>query len=272
MKKFVLIVLTIITASILAFSLVACGNNVPTDKLLRLNFCNNDFVETFVYSVSGKVGDSVVNGTLTFKISPSDGGYVIERTQEMDDGTKFFGRVKFSKSGSFLPSESLLTTEKNGEKSTEKIVYDGKKLRFFVAKGDSIPVETPATEHEIASPYYDNMQFYTIIRGATFAKKFNLAFNTFAPRENRVVKLQCSLGSTENKKYTVSGNEGAVDCQAVYVALTSAPVTTNQAFRAYYAKSDIELANQYKLKQVLVEFVENGFTYTLKDASATSAS
>ena len=87
------------------------------------------------------------------------------------------------------------------------------------------------------------------------------------------MKLQCSLGATENKGYTIGGEANSTDCQVVYIALTSAPVSTNQAFRAYYAKSDIALSNHhnYKLKQTLVEFVEGNFTYTLKDASATKA-
>lgn len=78
-------------------------------------------------------------------------------------------------------------------------------------------------------------------------------------------------GRNRNKGYTIGGEANSTDCQVVYIALTSAPVSTNQAFRAYYAKSEIALSNHYKLKQTLVEFVEGNFTYTLKDASATKA-
>lgn len=184
MKKVILVILTVIIASVLAFSLTACNSNVATDKLLRLNWCDGGFTETFTYSVSGKVGETLVTGTLTLTIKPAGSGYVIERQQTMDDGTTINGSVSFSKSGSFLPSESVLTTEKGGVKTTQKVVYDGKKVRFYQADGDTIPEGTAASEHDISSPYYDNMQFYTIIRGASFDKKFNLAFNTFAPGEN----------------------------------------------------------------------------------------
>ena len=271
MKKVILVILTVIITSILALSLVACNSNVATDKLLRLNWCDEDFTESFTYSVSGKVGDAIVTGSLVLTIKPVENGYVIERVQTMDDGTIMRGSVRFSKSGSFLPSESVLTTEKDGAKTTQKVVYDGKKVKLYQADGDVIPEGTSASEHDISSPYYDNMQFYTIIRGASFDKKFNLAFNTFAPNENNVVKLQCSLGSNENKGYTINGEANSMDCQVVYIALTSAPVSTNQSFRAYYAKSDIQLSNHYKIKQALIEFVEGDFTYTLKDASATKA-
>lgn len=271
MKKVILIILTVITVSILALSLAACSSNVSTDKLLRLNWCSDDFTETFTYSVSGKVDGNLVTGSLVLTIKPADGGYVVEREQVMDDGTVITGSVKFSKSGSFLPSESVRIDNKNGTKTVQKTVYDGKKVSCYRADGDVIPEGTSATEYEIASPYYDNLQFYTIIRGATYDKKFNLSFNTFAPAENKVVKLQCSLGSTENKSYVVNSEAGSVDCQVVYVALTSAPVSTNQSFKAYYAKSDIRLDSGYALKQTLVEFTESSFTYTLTDASATKA-
>ncbi|MDY3235985.1 MAG: hypothetical protein SOW89_04070, partial [Eubacteriales bacterium] len=114
MKKVILVILTVIIASVLAFSLTACNSNVATDKLLRLNWCDGGFTETFTYSVSGKVGETLVTGTLTLTIKPAGSGYVIERQQTMDDGTTINGSVSFSKSGSFLPSESVLTTEKGG--------------------------------------------------------------------------------------------------------------------------------------------------------------
>ena len=86
MKKVILVILTVIIASVLAFSLTACNSNVATDKLLRLNWCDGGFKETFTYSVSGKVGETLVTGTLTLTIKPAGSGYVIERQQTMEIG------------------------------------------------------------------------------------------------------------------------------------------------------------------------------------------
>ncbi|UKI47559.1 MAG: hypothetical protein L6V82_06650 [Clostridiales bacterium] len=141
MKKVILVILTVIIASVLAFSLTACNSNVATDKLLRLNWCDGGFTETFTYSVSGKVGETLVTGTLTLTIKPAGSGYVIERQQTMDDGTTINGSVSFSKSGSFLPSESVLTTEKGGVKTTQKVVYDGKKSGFIRRTATRFPKE-----------------------------------------------------------------------------------------------------------------------------------
>lgn len=268
MKRKLLIIFTVITALTSVFALCACNSKTSTDKLLRINWSSDGFSETFVYEASGKIGDEAVTGTLTITVSPETDGFSITRTQIMSNGDKIDGKVYFTNNGNFAPTESICTFSADGVIQTQKIVYDGKKVRFYSSDGDSVPADATPVEYDISSPYYDNMQFYTIIRGATFDKNYNLSFKTFVPNEGRVVTLTTALGATENVPYSIGENDFSVDCQRVFLSLNQSN-SGGKTISVYYATTELTLSNGYKVKQVPIKISESKFTYTLTDLSAS---
>lgn len=265
MKKTIFILAVSLCVLILTFSLAACNNTTSTEKLLERNWPENG-TETFTYSVTH--GDSNV-GTLVMSVTNIDGGYRIERSQTMTNGDVITGYVNFSNMSSkfaFPPLESSCTQTIAGVTSTDKIVYNGGNITYFHADGATIPEETSGVNHDISTPYYDNMQFYTIIRGADFGNKFSLAFNVFVPAENGVVPLTCTLGNNENLAYKLSEADASVDCQLVNIYRKQ--TVAGEPLKAYYSKSDIT-ADGKTVKQALIRFIENSYTYSLTDITVS---
>lgn len=265
MKNKLIILAVSLCVLTLTLSLAACNNTTTTEKLLERNWPENG-KETFTYSVT--TGNSVV-GTLVLSVANIDGGYRIERNQTMTNGDIITGYVNFSNMSSkfaFPPLESSCTQTVAGVTDTDKIVYNGGNITCYHADGATISEDTAGINHEISTPYYDNMQFYTIIRGADFGNKFSLSFNVFVPAENGVVPLTCSLGNNENLSYKLSDADAAVDCQLVNIYRKQS--VAGEPLKAYYSKSNITVGGK-TVKQALIRFIENNYTYSLTDITVS---
>ena len=260
MKKFLLI--TILAACVCAFT--ACNSNVSTDKLLYCNWPENG-KETFTYQI--KKGDAVV-GQLVQSIENIAEGFKLSVNQTMSNGDTVTGYVTFANLSGYYPLESVRTfTKSNGEVTTQKVVYSGGKASYFTAEAAAIPDETEGQSTSISAPYYDNLQFYTIIRGAAYNNKFNFSFSLFIPNETKVAKIACSLSGTETLSYfiTVDGEAQEVSCQLINVIRSQK--ISGVPNKAYYATSDISVGDK-KVKQALVKFIEGEYSYNLVAISA----
>lgn len=254
MKKIILILMIIASA----FALTACNNNVSTDKLLYRNWPKTG-KETFTYDVTYN-GQGA--GTLTQSVENVDGGYLVTVTQTMLNGDTTTGTVKFANTGAFAfpPVESTKTSTIDGKTITQHIVYGGNSISYYEADGAVIPEGEESKSYSLSAPYYDNMQFYTVIRGAKFNNKFSLSFNLFIPNEKTSVKISCSLSSTESLTYRVAGTDGTVTCQSV--ALYRSGSIAGEPIKTYYATSDITVGGK-AVKQALVKFIEGQYVYSL---------
>ncbi len=268
MKKIIAIFILIISTCALA----ACNSNVSTDKLLYCNWPENG-KETFTYVVtapSENGGAAEVVGKLVQTVESKDGGFLITVSQVMNNGDSVNGYVKFANLAGYLPTESLrtyTTSSGAGSVSTQKIVYSGGNATYFHADAAEIPDGTEGVSTAIASPYYDNMQFYTIIRGAAFNNKFNLSFNLYIPNEEKLAKIGCAMSGTENLNYfiTEGGESKSVSCQLINISRSQK--ISGAPNKAYYATEEITVGEK-KVKQALVKFIEGNFTYNLVSIAA----
>lgn len=263
MKKAFIFAILIVSALCLTVGLTACSSNVTTDKLIRRNWSETD-TETFTYEIFENDNKA---GTLVQSVKPLGNreGYELNFEQTMINGDKWTATVKFSSVGSassFPPLESVRTMLINGRQLTQKLVYSNSGVTFFTSDTDSIPADTTGQTFDISAPYYDNMQFYTILRGAAFNNKFNLSFNTFVPNENQIVKLACNLGAAESQDYTLGGEAKAVNCQ--HVKIFRNQQITGQPINAYYSTEDINVGGK-TVKQALIKFIEDNYIYKLID-------
>lgn len=267
MKRTSLRVAVAVTAALLISLLAGCNSAIGTEKLIKRSWLPDTGTgrETFVYAVKK---DGVPAGTLTLSVTDTEKGYRIERSQTMLNGDSVTGRVDFDRSSRpfpFPPRESVCARNIGGKVSAYRIRYGNGKALYSSAEGAEVPGNAPEKSFGIKSPFYDNMQFYTILRGAEFGKKFNLTFNVFIPAEGTTAAVSCVMSGNRTVSYRIDGKDGQTDCQALTISrVQSVP---GEPITAFYATRDLT-AGDRKLRQALVSFTESGYEYTLTDASA----
>ncbi|MEG1613252.1 MAG: hypothetical protein RR357_03695 [Clostridia bacterium] len=150
-----------------------------------------------------------------------------------------------------------------GKYKTERILYNGNKADLYITNTNGVQADTQKQVIELPSPYYDNLQLYTILRAATLSSKFSFGFSIYVPSEAQMVKLSCAYAGIESvpSLFSVGGIAQSYNCTKV--SLTRNQQVTGSSSFAYFSNTFKQ--GGYSYNQVAVKILEGNMTYTLKN-------
>ena len=272
MKKSILIVvIMILVASTLIFT--GCGGAAPFQKKIGNNapwIGNNDKVETNVYDVESKQGDSVIKGEYTFSIE-----YLHDTDVTVDSKTltKFVGyRMKSQltmENGDNIQTEILCQTTMRpmiakskstigGVEKSYIAEYGKKSVDYTLVKDGKSSDGSIKIKDYFTSPFADNTMMYMLARCLTSSLPgFTIAVPSFD--NNTTNNVVCGI-------QTVKKDENKMDVLGQTYEFTLVELAYNRTFpgrgeplRCYISNAPIEGT----LRPIL-KIVEGGTTYTLK--------
>ena len=226
MKKSALVIVIMLTV-VACLSLTACNSSTPQGQL------GNYFApyEKFVYDVAHTTEEGVISGKYTIEIEQFDGGditvgdvlvkkqpsgHVINTYLDIDgtqiESTCFF--VNVSSNSFYVPRSSFRKVTVDGTESYRvQINYTTSGAKYTLTEnGESKKTGTL----ELSSPFYDNNEFYTMLRGAsTMGTAFSMSYGVaiVAPNEIAVATVSASCTSTKTLSAPAKAfKDGKVSC------------------------------------------------------------
>ena len=283
MKKSALIIVIMLMV-VACFSLTACNSSTPQGQL------GNYFApyEKFVYDVAHTTDDGVINGTYTIEIEQFDGGdiavgdvlvknqpsgHIINSYLDIDgtqiESSCFF--VNVSSNSFYVPRSSFRKVIVDGTESYRvQINYTSSGAKYTLSENGKAKKTGTL---EISSPFYDNTEFYTMLRGAsTMGTAFSMSYGVaiVAPNEIAVATLSASCTSTKTLSAPEKAfKDGKVSCYKTTV--TRSTTVAGISYTVYYATSSVTSINGSAVRSIvrpIVKIVEGDVVYTLSDISA----
>lgn len=292
MKKSVLFLICVALICVACLTLTACNNATPQGQL------GNYFSKYEKYTYAVHDSKNNINGTYELEIKEyaetknsvvlSDGftlenksaGHLIKSTLNIGSKTYVTACYYTNVSGNsyYLPQGSYKSVTDNGtELYSVKVTYSaGSKstnANYTLTENGKTPKKGSLS---LKSPYYDNLEFYTMLRGAsTMGTSFSMSYNValVAPNEITSATISASCSSTEkvsNLPETVFDG-GKADCYKVSISRNTKVAGTS--YTVYYAKSNVKKLNGVDcrpLVRVMTKIVEGDVTYTLSGVEASN--
>lgn len=283
MKKSALVIVIMLTV-VACLSLTACNSSTPQGQL------GNYFApyEKFVYDVAHTTEEGVISGKYTIEIEQFDGGditvgdvlvkkqpsgHVINTYLDIDgtqiESTCFF--VNVSSNSFYVPRSSFRKVTVDGTESYRvQINYTTSGAKYTLTEnGESKKTGTL----ELSSPFYDNNEFYTMLRGAsTMSTSFSMSYGVaiVAPNEIAVATVSASCTSTETLSAPAKAfKDGKVSCYKTTISRST--TVAGISYTVYYAASHVTSINGSAVRSIvrpIVKIVEGDVVYTLSDISA----
>lgn len=283
MKKSALVIVIMLTV-VACLSLTACNSSTPQGQL------GNYFApyEKFVYDVAHTTEEGVISGKYTIEIEQFDGGditvgdvlvkkqpsgHVINTYLDIDgtqiESTCFF--VNVSSNSFYVPRSSFRKVTVDGAESYRvQINYTTSGAKYTLTEnGESKKTGTL----ELSSPFYDNNEFYTMLRGAsTMGTAFSMSYGVaiVAPNEIAVATVSASCTSTKTLSAPAKAfKDGKVSCYKTTISRST--TVAGISYTVYYAASPVTSINGSAVRSIvrpIVKIVEGDVVYTLSDISA----
>lgn len=292
MKKTVLCLILILTICVACFSLTACNNATPQGQL------GNYFskYEKYVYDVHDEAASA--DGTYEIEIKAFEeeknsvtlcseftlenqtAGHLITSKLTINGYTYTTACYYANVTGNsyYLPKGSYKLVEKDGTKQYDvKTTYssDSKKgyANYVLSETDKTPQKGTL---ELKTPYYDNLEFYTMLRGAsTMDSGFSMSYNValVAPNEINTATISASCSTTEKINGLPTGvfTDGTAECYKMVISRSTK--VTGLSYTVYYAKSKVTKINDADVRplvRIITKIVEGDVTYTLKSVSSSN--
>ena len=210
-------------------------------------------------------------GDVLVKNQPS--GHVIKTYLDIDgtqiESTCFF--VNVSSNSFYVPRSSFRkVTVDETESYRVQINYTSSGAKYTLSENGKAKKTGTL---EISSPFYDNTEFYTMLRGAsTMGTAFSMSYGVaiVAPNEIAVATLSASCTSTETLSAPEKAfKDGKVSCYKTTVTRSTTVAGIN--YTVYYATSSVTSINGSAVRSIvrpIVKIVEGDVVYTLSDISA----
>ena len=216
-------------------------------------------------------GGDITVGDVLVKKQPS--GHVINTYLDIDgtqiESTCFF--VNVSSNSFYVPRSSFRKVTVDGTESYRvQINYTTSGAKYTLTEnGESKKTGTL----ELSSPFYDNNEFYTMLRGAsTMGTAFSMSYGVaiVAPNEIAVATLSASCTSTETLSAPAKAfKDGKVSCYKTTISRST--TVAGISYTVYYAASPVTSISGSAVRSIvrpIVKIVEGDVVYTLSDISA----
>lgn len=272
MKKSVLIVVILImVASALIFT--GCGGAAPFQKKIGNNapwIGNNDKIETNVYDVESKQGDSIVKGEYSFSVeylhntdATIDGktlsnfvGYRMKSLLQMENGDKIESEVlcQTTMRPMLAKSKSIIA----GEEKSYLADYGKKAVEYTTVNNGTSSSDSIKIKDYFTSPFADNTMMYMLARCLnTSLSGFVIAVPSFDT--NTTNNVVCGIRPVEKDKNKLDVMGTTYEYTLVELAYNRDFPGRGEPLNCYISNTAIEGTSRAILK-----IVEGGTTYTLK--------
>ena len=292
MKKTVLCLFLVLTVCVACISLSACNNATPQGQL------GNYFskYEKYVYDVYDSKTSSngiyeleikafteeknTVELSSGFTLENQTAGHLITSKLTINDYTYVTACYYANVSGNtyYLPKGSYKLVEKGGNKQYDlKTTYSSDSKKGYA---DYVLSETGKDQQkgslELKTPYYDNLEFYTMLRGAsTMDSGFSMSYNVaiVAPNEINTATISANCSSTEKVNGLPTNVFADGQAESYKVTISRSTKVAGLSYTVYYAKSSVKKIDDVDVRplvRIITTIVEGDVTYTLKSVSASN--